>query len=81
VKSETRTIQGPHALINSIGQSASPREHDFASSPHDRRSPPRMHRWDHHSGAAGPEVACDTGALSRTRSRTRRPAGSATWRR
>jgi hypothetical protein len=31
-KSETRTIQGPHALINSVGQSASPREHDFASS-------------------------------------------------
>ena len=31
-KSETRPIHGPHALINSVCQSANPRENDFASS-------------------------------------------------
>jgi hypothetical protein len=30
-KSETRTIQGQRALVYSVCQSASPREHDFAS--------------------------------------------------
>src|SRR5688500_14921886 len=30
-KSETRTIQGQHAPVNSVCQWASPREHDFAS--------------------------------------------------
>jgi hypothetical protein len=31
-KSETPTIQGRHALVYSVCQSASPSEHDFASS-------------------------------------------------
>ena len=31
-KSETSTIQGQHALVNSVCQSASSRENDFASS-------------------------------------------------
>jgi hypothetical protein len=46
---------------------------DFASSHHDRWSPPRMNMWYNRSGAAGPEVVCDRGALSLTSSRTRSP--------
>jgi hypothetical protein len=41
-KSETSTIRGRHVLVNSIGQGASPRKNDFASSPHKWYSPPRM---------------------------------------
>jgi hypothetical protein len=44
-KSEAQTIQGRHALVNSACQSASPGEHDFASSHHDRWSPPPMNMW------------------------------------
>jgi hypothetical protein len=32
VKSETSRMQGHHALINSVSQSANPRENDFAIS-------------------------------------------------
>jgi hypothetical protein len=41
-KTETRRIQGQPALVTSVGQSASPREHDFASSRHEEASPPQM---------------------------------------
>jgi hypothetical protein len=41
-KSETSAIQGQHALVNSVRQSAGPRENDFASSLHEWHSPPRM---------------------------------------
>jgi hypothetical protein len=50
--------------VNSGGQLSSPGQHDHASSRHDRWSPPRMNIGYTLSGAAGPEVACDTGALS-----------------
>jgi Transposase DDE domain len=48
------------------------REH-FASSHHDRWSPPRMHMWENFGCAAGPEVVFDRGAPSLTRRRTRSP--------
>jgi hypothetical protein len=34
----------------------------FATSDHDRRSPPRMNMWDNSGDAAGPEVVCSHGA-------------------
>jgi hypothetical protein len=46
---------------------------DFASSHHDRGSPPRMNMWYNRSGAAGPEVVFDHGAPSLTSNRTRSP--------
>jgi putative DNA-invertase from lambdoid prophage Rac len=46
---------------------------DFASSLHDRWSPPPMNMWENVGCAAGPEVALDTGAPSLSSSRTRSP--------
>jgi hypothetical protein len=61
-------------------QRAGPSKNEFASSPHDRRSPPRMNMWYNLGCAAGPEVAFDTGAVSLSSRRTRMPAGTANCR-
>ena len=54
-------------LMEAIGR------YDFASSPHDRWSPPRMKMCYNSECAAGPEVVFDTGAVSLSSSRTRSP--------
>jgi hypothetical protein len=48
-------------------------QYAFATSLHDRRSPPYMNMWYNSGCAAGPEVACDTSAPSLSTSRTRSP--------
>jgi hypothetical protein len=61
-------------------QRAGPSKKEFASSPHDRRAPPRMNMWYNLGCADGPEVAFDTGAVSLSSRRTRMPAGTANCR-
>jgi hypothetical protein len=46
---------------------------DFASSLHDRRSPPRMKMWENFGCAAGPEGVFDRGAPSLPSRRPRSP--------
>ena len=51
VKSETHTIQGRRALVNSVCQSASPRKNDFASGIKNDEDPGNLDEvWDGYPG-------------------------------
>jgi hypothetical protein len=76
-KSGKRGIHVWWTVENLVFQHTGGRKNDFASSLHDRWSPPRMNMWYNSGRAAGSEVVFDSGALSLTSRRTQIPAGTA----
>src|SRR5688572_11999909 len=63
-----RACQNPHHPVRTAhgGGRRSVTRGDFASSLHDRWSPPPMQMWYNSGRAVGPEVVFDSGALSLT---------------